>query len=91
MSGTINQQDGNYKDNNSEINIRIVSWDQVQEFIFIYNDNNIDGTYLNRGRLHLNKKEYSKFSLNLFESMKSVWLDVMHATIFLSPTFYVKR
>ena len=52
LSGIINQEDGNYNDNNnSEINIRMVSCDQVQEFIFI-NNNNIYGTYLNRWRLH---------------------------------------
>ena len=41
-----------------------------QGLIFI--NNNIDGTCLNRGRLHLNKKGYSKFSLNLIELMKSI-------------------
>ena len=65
LSGIINREDGNYNDNNSEINIRMVSCSEVQEFIFIKNDNNnIDGTCLNRRPLHLNKKGYSKFSLN---------------------------
>ena len=47
-------------------------YSEGQGLIFISNDN-IDGTCLNRGRLQLNKKGYSKFS------MKSIWLDVMNA------------
>ena len=65
--GVNNREDGNYNDNNSEINIRMVSYGEVQEFIFINNDNNIDGTCFHRGPLHLNKKGYSKFSLNFVE------------------------
>ena len=59
LPGIISQKDGNYSGNNSEINIRMVSCDEVQEFTFINNNNSIDGTYLNRGQLHLNKKGYS--------------------------------
>ena len=50
--------------------VTIRSQKKVQGLIFI-NDHNIDGTCLNRGRLHLDKIDYSKFSLNLIESMKS--------------------
>ena len=67
LSGIINREDGNYNNNNREINIRMVSCSEVQEFIFINSNNNIVGTCLNRGRLHLNKKGYSKFSLNFDE------------------------
>ena len=51
--------------------MRMASYSEGQWLIFV-NNNNIDGTCLNRGRLYLNKKGCSKFSLNLFESMKSV-------------------
>ena len=58
FSGKTNREDGN---NNSKTSIRMVSYSEVQKFIF-KNNNNIDGTCLNGGRLHLNKKRYSKFS-----------------------------
>ena len=44
----------------------MVSCSDVQEFIFMKNNNNIYGTCLDSERLHLNKKGYSKFSLNLY-------------------------
>ena len=47
----------------------MTSYSEGQRLIFI---NNIDGTCLNRGRLHSNKKDYSKFSLNLIESIKGI-------------------
>ena len=78
LSGIINREDGNYIDKISEINTKMASYREGQGRIFI-NNNNIDGTCLNRGRLHLNKKGYSKFSLNLIQSMKSMSLHVMHA------------
>ena len=41
LSGVINGEDGNYNDNNSEINIRMVSRSKVQEIICInVNSNN---------------------------------------------------
>ena len=49
----------------------MASYSEGQRLLFIDNDN-VDGTCLNRGRLHLNKTGYSKFSLNLIESMKSI-------------------
>ena len=55
LSGVINGEDGNYNDNNSEINIRMVSRSEVQKFIFINDNNNINGTCCKRERLHLNK------------------------------------
>ena len=68
LSGVINGEDGNYNDNNSEINIRMVWCNEVQKFIFINdNNNNIDGTCFKRGRINLNKEGYSKFSLNFHE------------------------
>ena len=70
LSGIINRDDGNYNDKISEINARMASYSEGQGLTFI-NNNNIDGACLNRGRLHLNKKGYGKFSLNLIESMKS--------------------
>ena len=71
LSGIINREDGNYNDKTSEINTRMASYSEGQRLIFI-KDSNIDGTCLNRGRLHLNKKGYNKFSLNLIESMESI-------------------
>ena len=71
LSGIINREDDNYSDKISEINTRMASYSKVQGLIFI-NINNMNGTCLNRGRLHLNKKGYSKFSLNLIESVKSI-------------------
>ena len=71
LSGIINREDGNSDDKISEINTRMASHSEDQGLIFT-NNNNIDGTCLNRGRLHLNKKGYSKFSHNLIESMKSI-------------------
>ena len=47
----------------------MVSYSEVQELVFINNNNNIDCTCFNRGRLHLNKKGYSKFSLNFDENL----------------------
>ena len=41
LSGIISQEDGNYSGNNSERNVRMVSCDEVQEYIFINNNNNI--------------------------------------------------
>ena len=79
LSGTINREDGNYNNNNCELNIRIVSCSEVQEFIFINSNNNIVGTCLNRGRV--------SFHLT---SMKSISLDIMHAAIFLYATSYMK-
>ena len=78
LSGIISREDGNYINKISELNTKMASYREGQGRIFI-NDNNIDGTCLNRGRLHLNKKDYSKFSLNLIQSMKSMSLLVMHA------------
>lgn len=60
-----------------EINTRMVSYRAGQGLIFI-GSNNIDGTCLNRGRLRLNEKGCGKFTLNLIESMKSIWLHAMH-------------
>ena len=60
LSGIFNQEDGNYSDRTLK---QMVSYDEVQEFIFINNNNSIDGTCLNRGRLHLNKKGYSTIDL----------------------------
>ena len=77
LPGETNWEDGNYNNKISEINTRKVSYSEGQGLIFI-NNNNIDGKYRNRVRLHLNKKGYSKLSLNLNKSMKSIWLDVMH-------------
>ena len=71
LSGIINLEEGNYNDKISEIDTRMASYCESQGLIFL-NDNNIDGICLNRGGLHLNKKGYSKFSLNLIESMKSI-------------------
>ena len=85
LSGIINPEDGNCNEKISEINARMTWCSEGQRLIIegqgliIINNNNIDGTCLNRGRLHLNKKGYSKFSLNLIESVKSIWLDVVHA------------
>ena len=42
LSGTINRETGNYNDDNSEINIRMVSCSEVQKLIFINNNNNIN-------------------------------------------------
>ena len=75
LSRIISREDMNYNDKISEINMRMASSRQGQRLIFTDN-NSIDGTCLNRGRLHWNKKGSSKFSLNLIESMKSIWLDV---------------
>ena len=69
LSGIINWEDESYNDNDSEINIRMVSYSEVQELVFINNNNNIDCTCFNRGRLHLNKKGYSKFSHNFDENL----------------------
>ena len=69
LSGIISREDGNHNDKISEINIRMALFSKGQGLIFI-NNNGIDGACLNRGRLHLNKKCCSKFSLNLIESMK---------------------
>ena len=57
----------------------MASYCEGQGLIFI-NNNNIDSTCFNRWTLSLllNKKGYSKFSLNLLESMKSISLDAMH-------------
>ena len=77
LSGIINREDGNYNNRTSEINTRMASYSEGQGYFSI--NNNIDRTCLNRGKLHLNNKGYSKFSLNLLESMKSTWLDVMHS------------
>ena len=44
----------------------MASYSEGQRLLFIDNDN-VDGTCLNRGRLRLNKTGYSKFSLNLIE------------------------
>ena len=41
LSGIISQEDGNYSGNKSERNARMVSCDEVQEYIFINNNNNI--------------------------------------------------
>ena len=60
LSGIINQEDGNYSDRTLK---QMVLCDEVQEFIFINNNNSIDGTCLNTGRLHLNKKGYSTIDL----------------------------
>ena len=38
----------------------MASYSEGQRLLFIDNDN-VDGTCLNRGRLHLNKTGYSKF------------------------------
>ena len=48
----------------------MVSCSEVQEFTFINNNNNnnIDGTCFNRGRLKVNKKGYSNFSLKFGEN-----------------------
>ena len=78
LSGIMNREDGNYNNRTSEINTRMASYSEGQGY-FSINNNNIDRTCLNRGKLHLNNKGYSKFSLNLLESMKSTWLDVMHS------------
>ena len=40
LSGVINGEDGNYNDDNSEINIRMVSRSKVQEIIFINSNSN---------------------------------------------------
>ena len=69
LSGIINREDGNYNNRTSEINTRMASHSEGQGYFSI--NNNIDRTCLNRGKLHLNNKGYSKFSLNLLESMKS--------------------
>ena len=73
LSGVINREDGNYNDNNHEINIRMVSCSEFQVFIFI--SNNIDDICFNRARLHLHKKGYSKFSLNFVTLMKSMMMN----------------
>ena len=70
LSGIMNREDGNYNNRTSEINTRMASYSEGQGY-FSINNNNIDRTCLNRGKLHLNNKGYSKFSLNLLESMKS--------------------
>ena len=62
LSGIINREDGNYIDKISEINTKMASYGEGQGRIFI-NNNNIDGTFLNRGRLHLNKKAIASFHL----------------------------
>ena len=63
LSGIMNREDGNYNNKISETNTRMASYRKCQEFIFINNNNNIDGTCLNRGRLHLNKKAIVSFHL----------------------------
>ena len=71
FSGIINREDWNYNDKISEINTRMASYSEGQKLIFI-NNNNINRTCLNRLTLHLNNRGYSKFSLDLIESMKSI-------------------
>ena len=51
LSGIISREDVNYSDKISEINMRMASSRQGQRLIFTDN-NSIDGTCLNRGRLH---------------------------------------
>ena len=60
------REDVNYNNKISKINTRMASYSEGQRLLFVDNDN-VDGTCLNRGRLRLNKTGYSKFSLNLIE------------------------
>ena len=78
LSGIIKRENRNYNDKILEINARMASYSEGHKLIFTTN-NDSDGTCLNRRRLHLNKKGYSKFLLNLIELMKSIYFDFMHA------------
>ena len=53
ISGIINREDGNGNDKISQINTRMPSNSEGQGLTFT---NNVDGTCLNRGRFHFNKK-----------------------------------
>ena len=70
LSGIISREDRNYNNKISEINMCMASYRERRGLIFT-NNNSIDSAVLNRGILHLNKKDYRKFSLNLIEWMKS--------------------
>ena len=74
FSGIINREDENFKDKNNYVNNKLKNYCNSAGMGFIDNSN-IDGSCLNRGKLHLNKKGIAALAKNFGRFVRSLPVD----------------
>ena len=72
FSGLIQREDHKFRDQIEKINFKLKRYCESEGFIFVENSN-IDGGFLNRGKLHLNKKDSALLSRNIANVLKYIW------------------
>ena len=74
FSSTINREDEDFKDKINDINNKLKNYCKSVGMDFIDNSN-IDGSCLNRGKLHLNKKGIAALAKNFGRFVRSLPVD----------------
>ena len=74
FSSTINREDEDFKDKINDINNKLKNYCKSAGMDFIDNSN-IDGSCLNRGKLHLNKKGIAALAKNFGRFVRSLPVD----------------
>ena len=71
FSGLIQREDHNFCDQTEEINAKLKRYCEPKGFRFVENSN-IDGSFLNRSKLLLNKKSAALLSRNIANVLKYI-------------------
>ena len=71
FSGLIQREDHDFRDQIEEINVKLKTYCESKDFRFVENSN-IDGGFLNRSKLHLNKKDLALLSRNIANVLKYI-------------------
>ena len=74
FSSMINREDDDFKVKMNYVNNKIKNYCNSAGMVFIDNAN-IDGSYLNRGKLHLNRKGTAALAKNLCRFVRSLAVD----------------
>ena len=72
FSGLIQREDHDFRDQIEEINVKLKRYCESKGYRFVENSN-IDGGFLNRSKLHLNKKGTALLSRNIANVLKYIW------------------
>ena len=71
FSGLIQREDHDFRDQIEEINVKLKTYCESKDFRFVENSN-IDGGFLNRSKLHLNKMGTALLCRNIANVLKYV-------------------
>ena len=74
FSSIINREDEDFKDKINDVNNKLKNYCNSAGMEFIDNSN-IDGSCLNRGKLHLSRKGAAALAKNLFSFVRSLPVD----------------